>query len=85
MSEHNKLSAVLSSQIGLDELITVKDEYTTIRKEHRIGYVTGVHVDDGPMTGRVTHRHWALIDGQSFPVSAEDHAFLRGESFPPLT
>ena len=82
MSKQNELSAALSDQIGLDELITVKDEYTTIRKEHRIGYVTGVQVDDGRMTGRGMHRHWALIDGQSFPVSAEEHAFLQGESSP---
>ncbi|MGI3904181.1 MAG: hypothetical protein ACRYF2_16840 [Janthinobacterium lividum] len=82
VSEQNELSTECNL-VGLDSLIMVTGEYTTIRNEHNVGYVTALRVDDVPVAGHATPGHWILIDRQSFPVSARDHAFLRGEPFPP--
>ena len=68
--------------VGLDAPIRVKGEKTTIRKEHATGRVTGLRGNNGPVIGQDPFGHWALIEGKSLPISAADHAFLRGERSP---
>jgi hypothetical protein len=65
--------------VGLDAPIRVKGEKTTIRKEHATGRVKGLRGNNGPVTGQDPFGHWALIEGKSLPITAADHAFLRGD------
>lgn len=66
----------VSQPVGLDDPIRVGGQKTTIREEYAAQRVKGMR---GTESGLKPFGHWAVINGQSFPVSEQDHALLRGE------